>query len=135
MDTLTPAQRSARMARVRARDTQPELIVRRLVHSLGYRYRLYGRLPGRPDLVFASRKKVLFVHGCFWHRHKKCRKATTPAANRSFWLEKFKANVRRDRRNVRELERAGWRVIVVWQCETTHEKQLADRLRRELGDH
>lgn len=121
------------MAQVRARDTKPELIVRRLAHSLGYRYRLYGQLPGRPDLVFASRRKVLFVHGCFWHRHKNCRKTTMPAANREFWLAKFKANVRRDRRNVRELERAGWGVIVVWQCETSHRRELADRLRQELG--
>ena len=121
------------MAQVRARDTKPELIVRRLAHSLGYRYRLYGQLPGRPDMVFSSRRKVLFVHGCFWHRHKNCRRTTTPAVNREFWLAKFKANVRRDHRNVRELERAGWGVIVIWQCETSHRRELADRLRRELG--
>ena len=139
MDTLTPAQRSRLMSAVRAKDTAPELAVRRLVHALGYRYRLHGKslqgtsLPGRPDLVFAGRRKVLFVHGCFWHRHAGCAKATTPQANAPFWRAKFLANRRRDRAVQRRLIAAGWGVVIVWQCELKEPAKLKRRLIRELG--
>lgn len=133
MDTLTPAQRSRRMASVRSKDTKPELLVRRLVHSLGYRYRLHGKLlPGRPDMVFAGRHTVIFVHGCFWHRHAGCPKATMPKANANFWRAKFRANRKRDRRIESELASAGWDVVVVWECETTQPTILKRRLIREL---
>jgi DNA mismatch endonuclease (patch repair protein) len=136
MDTLTPTQRSRLMGKVRRMDTKPELIVRRLVHSLGYRYRLHaGDLPGRPDLVFPCRQKVLFVHGCYWHRHARCRRATTPATNRDFWRTKFAANKARDRRDCRRLQRAGWNVVVVWECETSNLSELTKRLVHELGVH
>jgi DNA mismatch endonuclease (patch repair protein) len=136
MDTLTPIQRSRLMGKVRRKDTKPELIVRRLVHSLGYRYRLHaGDLPGRPDLVFVCRHKVLFVHGCYWHRHSRCRKATTPTTNREFWSTKFAANKARDRRDCRRLRRAGWNVVVVWECETSNPRELTKRLIQELGVH
>ncbi|HBI46414.1 MAG TPA: very short patch repair endonuclease, partial [Planctomycetales bacterium] len=97
MDSLSPEERSERMSRVRNKDTKPELVVRRLVHSLGYRYRLHsGRLPGRPDIVFAGRKKVVFVHGCFWHRHRGCALCRMPKSRLDFWAPKLEGNRRRD---------------------------------------
>lgn len=129
---MTDLATSRRMAAVGQRDTGPEMIVRRLLHSMEFRYRLHLRgLPGSPDIVFRSRKKVIFVHGCFWHRHG-CKKATTPATNRAYWLPKFAANVRRDRRNVAALRRAGWKVLIVWECQTRDPSKLEARLRRFL---
>jgi len=123
------------MSRVRGKHTRPEMLVRRLVHRMGYRYRLHrADLPGRPDLVFPKRKTVVFVHGCFWHRHSRCPKATTPASNRDYWLPKFRQNKARDKRKQRELERLGWRVIVVWECETRDLDSLGERLRVELEE-
>lgn len=117
-DTLTPAERSERMSRIRSRDTQPELALRRALHGGGLRYRLHGAvLPGRPDIVFPSRNAVVFVHGCFWHRHEGCRIATTPKSNTPFWQAKFDRNVERDVRNSERLIGVGWKVIVVWECE------------------
>ncbi len=110
MDTLSPAQRSERMSRVKSRDTKPELAVRRLVHSMGYRYRLHGKLPGRPDLVFAARRKVIFVHGCFWHRHSGCPNCRLPKSRLAFWKPKLEANKKRDRKNQQSLRRLGWDV-------------------------
>ncbi|MGC4001670.1 MAG: very short patch repair endonuclease [Pirellulales bacterium] len=108
MDTLTPAARSALMAQVRGKHTKPELLVRKLVHGLGYRYRLHGKgLPGSPDLVFAGRRCVIFVHGCFWHGHECRRGRNIPASNRAFWKKKLTGNAERDRRSVRALRRAG----------------------------
>src|SRR5437867_1535319 len=107
------------MAQVAGKDTSPELLVRRLVHRLGVRFRLHRRdLPGTPDLVLPRWKIIIFVHGCFWHRHKSCKKATTPKSRTDFWTEKFRLNVARDRRVTRALEAMGWRVEVVWECET-----------------
>jgi DNA mismatch endonuclease Vsr len=127
-------KRRALMQRVRRRDTAPEMGVRRLLHRLGYRYRLHRRdLPGSPDIVFPARRKVLFVHGCFWHRHPGCRLATFPKTRREFWGEKFTQNVERDRRKVEELRSAGWAVCVVWQCELESEPMLVERLRSFLG--
>jgi DNA mismatch endonuclease (patch repair protein) len=121
------------MSLVRSKDTKPEIAVRRLVHSMGYRYRLHGRgLPGRPDLVLAGKRTVIFVHGCFWHRHRGCVKATTPKTNAEFWRAKFQANRRRDRAIERRLANDDWRVIVVWECESRNVPKLAIRLSREL---
>ena len=107
------------MRAVRAKDTAPELVVRRLVHRLGYRYRLHRRaLPGTPDLVFAMRRCVIFVHGCFWHGHEDCSRSSLPKTNVSFWKEKLGRNRERDSAHVRALEAAGWRVMIVWECET-----------------
>lgn len=134
MDTLTVAERSERMARIRSKDTKPELRVRRLVHRLGYRFRLHRKdLPGCPDLVFPSRRKVVFVHGCFWHAHEDCKLANTPKSRRSFWNSKFERNRKRDTKNRKSLMRAGWRVFTVWECETKIEAPLALRLSRFLG--
>lgn len=116
-DFLTPHERSRRMARIRSRDTLPELALRRELHRIGLRFTLgNSRLPGKPDLVFPRYKAVVFVHGCFWHRHHGCSIATMPKSNTSFWQDKFNRNVERDRRVAEELVSAGWRVIVAWEC-------------------
>lgn len=118
VDTLSPRQRSERMSLVRGRDTQPELKVRKALHARGYRYRLHSkRLPGRPDIVFVSKRKVVFVHGCFWHRHEKCRLARMPKSREEFWRTKLEANRRRDSIKNMQLSELGWDVMVVWECE------------------
>jgi len=128
-DTLSPAQRSRVMARIRGKDTAPELLVRRVTHALGYRYRVHQRgLPGCPDLVFSGRRRVIFVHGCFWHRHN-CRKGRSmPSTRPQFWRSKLEANRERDRKNQRELRGRGWDVLVVWECQTTDRARLAERI-------
>jgi DNA mismatch endonuclease (patch repair protein) len=125
------------MAAVHTKDTGPELALRRLVHRLGYRYRLHAaELPGRPDLVFRPRKKVIFVHGCFWHRHAKCRYATTPKSRTLFWQAKFAANIARDQRNLSDLKKAGWRVLTIWQCQLKKPSNVAKRTNEFLkNDH
>lgn len=125
---------SARMGLVRQKGTLPELIVRRLLSSLGHRFRVSRRgLPGSPDIVNASRRWVVFVHGCFWHRHG-CKATTTPGQNREFWMAKFERNMQRDRRNIEALEALGYRVIVVWECETKRGiEPLRERLAELLG--
>lgn len=134
MDKLEPAARSALMGRIRGTDTAPEMAVRRAAHRLGYRFRLHRRsLPGRPDLVFPARKAVIFVHGCFWHRHEGCAKASTPKTRTDFWSGKFARNVERDREAQDRLEEAGWRVLVVWECGIRDQLQLESTLREFLG--
>jgi DNA mismatch endonuclease (patch repair protein) len=133
-DCLTRRQRSALMARIRGKHTAPELVVRRLAHSHGYRYRLHiAKLPGTPDMVFASRKKVVLIHGCFWHRHS-CPLAAMPKTRPEFWMRKFEGNVNRDKRARRALSRLGWKALVVWECQTTHEHLLSRRLQRFLDE-
>lgn len=118
MDTLSTSDRSARMSRIRATDSKPEMTVRRLLHRMGYRYRLHRRdLPGTPDIVFASQKKAIFVHGCFWHRHQHCHLARMPKTRQEFWGIKLDANRLRDLRNESALADLGWHVLVVWECE------------------
>jgi DNA mismatch endonuclease (patch repair protein) len=117
VDTLDPAARSAHMARIKSRDTIPERRLRSALHSRGFRFRLHVKtLPGRPDLVFPRYRAVVFVHGCFWHRHSGCKLAYTPKSNMVFWMEKFAANVSRDRRQVSALIDRGWRVTVAREC-------------------
>ncbi len=133
MDRLDRAARSALMAKVKGKDTGPELAVRRIAHALGFRFRLHRRdLPGSPDLVFPSRRAVVFVHGCFWHRHPGCAKASSPKTRKAFWTAKFAANVARDARVKRRLRRLGWRVLTVWECEASHPLRVAARLARFL---
>jgi DNA mismatch endonuclease (patch repair protein) len=133
MDTLTPKQRSKQMSLIKAEDTKPEMAIRRLVHSMGYRYRLHvAALPGRPDLVFPARKAVIFVHGCFWHRHAKCKLARLPKSRLDFWLPKLDANRRRDVAVLRNLRKLGWRTMVAWECQTKRPQLLARRLKRFL---
>lgn len=127
-DVFTPEQRSAVMRAVKGADTKPEMIVRRMVHALGYRYRLHVRsLPGAPDLVFPRLRKVIFVHGCFWHRHRCEAGQSMPASKIDYWQAKFAANRRRDQRRRRQLRALGWDVFVVWEC------QLRPQLRERLA--
>ena len=119
-DIMSPEARSALMSRIRAKDTKPEMFVRRLVHAMGYRFRLHRRdLPGTPDLVFVSRRKVILVHGCFWHLHDdpNCRLARIPSSNRDFWRRKLEGNRARDRVNRSKLEALGWEALVIWECQ------------------
>jgi DNA mismatch endonuclease (patch repair protein) len=132
MDSLTPDQRSARMRLVRAVDTGPELTVRRLVHHLGYRFRKHRRdLPGRPDMVFPSRRKVIFVHGCFWHRHA-CALGRMPKSRHEFWRPKLEANRARDIRNLTSLDQNGWSALVIWECELRNLDSVTARVRSFL---
>ncbi len=125
-DVFSEAKRSYVMSRVSSKDTKPEKIVRSYLHRAGLRFRLHGPgLPGKPDLVLAKHRTVVFVHGCFWHRHKGCKRATTPKTRKEFWMEKFEKNKARDRRNSRQLKENGWHVIVIWACE------LEGNLKRE----
>lgn len=134
-DRLTQEQRSANMRAIRGRDTAPEFRVRQAAHAAALRFRLQRRdLPGTPDLVFPRHRVALFVHGCYWHRHADCRFATTPSTNAGFWTGKFAANVERDRRKAQELEEQGWRVAVIWECETRDPEALPALVRsRVLG--
>jgi len=117
-DFLSPAERSARMARIRSNDTSPEIALRRALHALGLRYALHKKgLPGRPDLVLPKHRAVVFVHGCFWHRHGGCKVASTPKSNTQFWQDKFNRNVSRDAKVAGELKALGWRVFITWECQ------------------
>ena len=128
--------RSALMARIRGKDTRPELIVRRTAHALGFRFRLHRRdLPGSPDLVFPRLRKAIFVHGCFWHRHPGCPKASTPKTRAEFWASKFATNVERDIRSVVALEELGWKVCVLWECETSNPAMIRRKVKSFLTGH
>ncbi len=135
-DTLTPAERSERMSRVKGRHTAPEMLVRRVVHGLGYRYRLHRRdLPGCPDLAFGNRKKVIFVHGCFWHRQgdSACKLARLPKSRLDFWIPKLEANRTRDEKNQARLKAMGWDSLVIWECQLGDRASLEERIRSFLG--
>ena len=119
MDIVDSVTRSRMMAAVRQRDTHPEMTVRRALHAAGLRYRLQRRdLPGYPYIVFPSRKTAIFVHGCYWHRHNNCKYASTPSTRIDFWQAKFRANIKRDQSAMKALQLSGWRVLVVWECES-----------------
>lgn len=135
MDNLSPKERSERMSRIRGKDTRAELAVRGLLHAMGYRFRLHDKeLPGRPDIVFRPRQKVVFIHGCFWHRHpgRHCRLARLPKSRLDFWRTKLEHNRRRDLTNQRQLRRLGWRFLIVWECQIRNQERLAQRLRKFL---
>jgi len=122
------------MSAIRSRGMKPELRVRRAAHTAGYRFRLHrDSLPGRPDLVFVNRKKVIFVHGCFWHRHDNCADGRLPKSNASYWEPKLARNVERDAEHLAKLKATGWKVLVIWECQTADQHQLSKRLRRFLG--
>ncbi len=143
-DRLTKARRSWNMSRIRGKDTTPELVVRRLLHKLGYRFRLHVRIPVpastlhtqlsaffvRPDILLPKYKTALLVHGCFWHRHKGCKNCTTPTNHRAFWVKKFARNAARDKLQQRALRKLGWRLLIVWECETKKPQRLAKLTRR-----
>ena len=133
VDRLTPVERSAQMRRIRKRDTKPEIAVRRLVHGLGFRFRLHRRdLPGTPDLVLPRHRKAIQVYGCFWHQHQGCRLARLPKSRLDYWLPKLAHNVARDRATRAALQAAGWDCLVVWECETQNAEALSATLRRFL---
>ena len=132
-DKLSRAHRSWNMTQIRSRDTKPERIVRSLLHRLGYRFRLHRNdLPGRPDIVLSRRHRVILVHGCFWHQHRGCIDCSRPRSNTSYWTDKLRNNVRRDRKNELALKKLGWKVSTVWECETRDLKALSKRLMREI---
>lgn len=133
VDSLSKKERSEIMARVRSKNMRPELVVRKLVFALGYRYRLHARdLPGCPDLVFRPRRKVIFVHGCFWHRHADCALARMPKSRLDFWEPKLEGNRRRDEKNGRALAREGWKVLTIWECQLNGSARVEAKIRRFL---
>lgn len=135
VDNLTVEKRSAVMAAVRSVDTKPEMIVRRLLHGMGYRFRLHQRdLPGKPDVVLSKYRKVIFVHGCFWHGHSGCPHLRIPATNTRYWKNKISGNATRDRAHLKELRRLGWSTLVVWECSTASKQILQRELRAFLRE-
>jgi len=134
MDTLTRKERSKRMALIRGKNTKPEILVRKIARSLGHTFRLHvGDLPGKPDLVFPKLKRIIFVHGCYWHRHPGCSLARLPKSKLHFWVPKLTENRRRDLRNIAKLRREKWRVCVVWECQLKSKISLVCRIERFLG--
>jgi DNA mismatch endonuclease (patch repair protein) len=132
-DVFTPQKRARVMAAVKGKDTKPEMIVRRLAHAMGYRFRLHRKdLPGKPDLVFPGRRKVIFVHGCFWHGHDCARGSRQPKQNAEYWRAKIARNVERDAANLQALERLGWQILVIWECELKDRQALSEQLRAFL---
>ena len=135
-DRISKERRSENMRRIGSRNTEPELRVRRILHGMGYRYRLHRRdLAGTPDIVLGPRRKVIFVHGCFWHNHEDshCSDGRKPSSNRGYWDSKLQRNKQRDVQHLEELREAGWQCLVIWECQTADAKQLASVLRRFLG--
>lgn len=134
VDSLSSKRRSWNMSRIKDRDTKPELMVRSMLHALGFRFRLHDRgLPGRPDVVLKRHRTVIFVHGCFWHRHPRCRLAYVPKSNRAFWTEKFLANRKRDKRVRRAFIGLDWKVLTIWECEVANPEKLKERLVKEIS--
>ena len=129
VDRISPEHRSWNMSRIRAIDTNPEIAARSLLHRMGYRFSLHRKdLPGKPDIVLPKHKTVIFVHGCYWHRHPRCQLAYSPKSRVEFWKTKFKSNVARDKRNQKDLKRLGWEVAVIWECDTKSEETLEKRI-------
>ena len=136
MDIITKEHRSWNMSRIRGKDTKPERIVRSVLHRLGARFRLHRKdLPGNPDIVLPKYSLCIFVHGCFWHRHPRCKYAYTPKSRVAFWSRKFEQNVERDQRAKGRLRKLGWRVIVVWECQTVNEEKLARMMLRKIESY
>ena len=127
--------RSENMRRIRSKDTGPEMTVRRLVHGMGYRYRLHRKdLPGNPDLVFPGKRKVIFIHGCFWHQHSGCRDGRLPKSNQSYWIPKLERNKDRDKSAIQKLESAGWVSLVIWECEIKDLDALKEKIEMFLNN-
>ncbi len=133
-DSLTKKHRSWNMGRIKSHDTKPELVVRSLLHSMGFRFRLHKKdLPGRPDIVLPKYRTVIFVHGCFWHRHEGCKYAYTPKSRIEFWKEKFQGTITRDKKNIKDLKKHDWKVVVVWECEIRDIEKLKKKLKTKLS--
>lgn len=135
-DSLTPEHRSWNMSRIRSRDTKPELLLRSNLHRAGLRFRVHRRdLPGSPDIVLPKYSTVIFVHGCYWHRHRGCKNATTPSTRTDFWEAKFAGNIKRDEQSIFELREAGWRSLVVWECELKRDpEQVLQDIKKKLTE-
>lgn len=134
MDVHSPEQRRFNMSRIRGKDTRPEMMVRRWLWANGYRYRLHRKdLPGRPDIVLLKHRAIIFVHGCFWHRHG-CQFTTTPESNREFWLAKFSENVNRDKRNISALLEQSWRVMVIWECSLQGKNAISKLVAEQIAE-
>lgn len=133
MDNLSSKQRSYCMSHIQAKDTKPEKIVRSIVHRMGYRYSLHKKkLPGHPDIVLSCHRKIIFVHGCFWHMHK-CRFGkVVPKTNNKYWQTKRQGNVERDKKNIKELKKLGWKVLIIWECQAREPEKLSKRIREFL---
>jgi len=133
---LVDPRRSALMARVKSKGSKPELVVRKLAHGMGYRFRLHSpNLPGTPDLVFPGLKKIIFIHGCFWHRHRDCSRTTNPKTRAGFWSEKFKQNIKRDKMKETQLKALGWDVLIIWECQTFNRQRVSAKIDRFLSGH
>ncbi len=134
-DVFSQEKRSWIMSRVKGRDTRPEILVRSFIFRMGFRFCLHRRdLPGTPDIVLPRHGKVIFVHGCFWHGHKRCPRSKRPTTNENFWNKKLDGNIKRDKRYRRELRQTGWKVLIVWECETKNPEKLLRKLERFLHD-
>ena len=130
-DSLSKDKRSWNMSRIKGKDTKPELIVRSLLHKMGYRFRLHKKdLPGKPDIVLPKYKTVIFVHGCYWHRHKGCKYTYNPKTRVDFWQKKFKNNILRDKKNKIDLKKAGWKVFIIWECETSDPATMMSKIQK-----
>lgn len=128
-DRITPEQRSRLMSRVKSKNSRPEMVIRRLIFAMGYRFRLHApNLPGHPDIVFPSKRKVIFVHGCFWHRHAGCKRASTPSSRQEYWLPKFARTLERDTEAVQRLGAMGWSSLIIWECETQDAETLTNMI-------
>lgn len=122
------------MSRIHSKDMKPEMIVRRLIFAMGYRYRLHARdLPGKPDIIFRKNKKIIMVHGCFWHQHPSCREGHIPKTRQDYWIPKLQGNVLRDKENIEALTALGWDILIIWECETNDIPQLRDKLQQFLS--
>jgi DNA mismatch endonuclease, patch repair protein len=129
VDKISSEHRSWNMSRIRNKDTTPELIVRSLLHRMGYRFRLHRKdLPGKPDIILPKYKTVIFVHGCFWHRHEDCQYSYIPKSHVKFWEEKFKSNMTRDNKIQSELKALGWKIFIIWECELSNQKSVLNRI-------
>lgn len=136
MDKITSAKRSEVMSHIKGKNTKPEMLIRRLIHSLGYRYRLHVKsLPGIPDLVFPSRRKVIFIHGCFWHRHSCLKGRSMPSTNKDFWKNKFIANKRRDKQHQNEFRKLKWGVLTIWECQTKNLSKIKRKIIKFLENN
>ena len=135
VDHLAPEKRSWNMSRIRSRDTNPEILVRSLLHRMGYRFRLHKPdLPGKPDIVLSKYNLIIFCHGCFWHQHPRCKRATTPKSNKQYWIPKLERNKERFREVKKQLKKLGWKVTVVWECETKDLEKLRKKLNRQINN-
>jgi DNA mismatch endonuclease, patch repair protein len=134
MDNISKKKRSWNMSQIKGKNTKPELKVRSLLHSMGYRFRLHRKdLPGKPDIVLPKYKTAIFVHGCFWHRHSMCKYAYTPKSRVEFWESKFRNNIKRDEVNIKKLRGLGWNVVIIWECQTKNLEKFENELENYLG--